>query len=131
MYFCAQCFFIESISLDEHFGGRIIYLPEISQSNLNNFCRVLFCAMDKDSSYKGKLQAIYLSLKDRSKVIESCFGPNSSDPSVFGQGLIDTYLSKEQLDHKLLDQLRLLPTRLQFRSQIDYWKKTVFANVPL
>lgn len=129
--FCAQCFFIDSLGMDGNSGGKIVYLPEISQADLNNFCRVLFCSLDKESAYKAKLQAVYMSLKDRAKDVVNCFGPDSSDPKVFGQGLLDAHLSPEQMQHEVMRHLRLLPSRKAFGPQIDYWKKTVFAKVPL
>lgn len=129
--FCAQCFFIDAAGMDSNSGGRIIFLPEISQADLNNFCRVLYCSLDKESAYKGKLQSVHMSLKDRAKDVANCFGPDSSDPKVFGQGLLDAHLSKTQQQHAVLLHLRLLPSRKAFAPQIDYWKKTVFAKVPL
>lgn len=129
--FCAQCFFLDSVGLEPTTGGIIIFLPEISQADLNNFCRVLFCSLDKESAYKNKLQAVYMSLKDRAKEVETCFGPNTSDPRVFGQALIDSQLNQDQLNHDMLQHIRLLPNRKDFRPQIDYWKRTVFAKVPL
>lgn len=129
--FCAQCFFLDAVGLDSNTGGVITHTPEISQADLNNFCRVLYCSLDKESAYKGKLQAVYMSFKDRSKEVINCFGPDSSDPRVFGQGLLDAALNKEQLQHEVLKHLRLLPSKKAFASQIDYWKKTVFAKVPL
>lgn len=129
--FCAQCFFVDSAGLDNNTGGNIVHLPEISQADLNNFCRVLYCSLDKDSAYKGKLQAVYMSLKDRSKEVISCFGPDACEPRVFGQGLLDANLNKDQLQHEVLRHLRLLPSKKAFTPQIDYWKKTVFAKVPL
>lgn len=129
--FCAQCFFIDSVGLDPNTGGNIIYLPEIDQANLNNFCRILYCTLDKESAYKGKLQAVYLSFKDRAKEVTQCFGPDSSDPVVFGQGLLDADLTKEQLQHEVLRHLRLLPSKKAFAPQIEYWKKTVFTKIPL
>lgn len=129
--FCAQCFFIDAVGVDGNSGGRIIYLPEISQADLNNFCRVLYCSLDKESAYKGKLQAVHMSLKDRGKDVVNCFGPDASDPRVFGQGLLDAGLTKEQIKHEVMRHLRLLPSRKAFGPQIDYWKKTVFAKVPL
>ena len=129
--FCTQCFFLDVVGTAENMGGVIIHLPEISQADLNNFCRVLFCSMDKESAYKGKLLAVYMSFKDRSKEVINCFGPESSDPKVFGQGLIDSYLTPDQLQHEVLQHLRLLPARHAFKKQIEYWKKTVFAKVPL
>lgn len=129
--FCAQCFFLDAIGQDGNSGGTIIYLPEISQADLNNFCRVLYCSLDKESAYKGKLQSVYLSLKDRNKDVVNCFGPESDDPRVFGQGIIDAKLTQEQLQHEVMNHLRLLPSRNAFTKQIEYWKKTVFAKVPL
>jgi intracellular multiplication protein IcmJ len=129
--FCAQCFFLDGLGLESDTGGIIVHIPEISQADLNNFCRVLYCSLDKESAYKGKLQAVYMSLKDRSKEVINCFGPESSDPRIFGQGLLDAALNQEQLRHSVLQHLRLLPSKKTFARQIDYWKKTVFAKVPL
>ncbi len=129
--FCTQCFFLDAVGFDGSSGGVMIHLPEISQADLNNFCRVLFCSMDKESAYKGKLQSVYMSFKDRTKEIVNCYGPDSSDPRVFGQGLLDASLTKEQMQHDVLKHIRLLPSKRAFTTQIDYWKKTVFAKVPL
>jgi intracellular multiplication protein IcmJ len=35
--FCAQCFFIESIGKQDYGGGTIIYLPKVTQNDLNAF----------------------------------------------------------------------------------------------
>jgi intracellular multiplication protein IcmJ len=129
--FCAQCFFIDAVGLDSSTGGSIIYLPEFSQADLNNFCRVLYCSLDKESAYKAKLQSVYLSFKDRNKDVINCFGPDSDNPRIFAQGLIDAKLGKDYLNHEVMAHLRLLPSRNAFSKQINYWKKTVFAKVPL
>lgn len=129
--FCAQCFFLDAVGLEHDTGGIIVHIPEISQANLNNFCRVLYCSLDKESAYKGRLQAVYMSLKDRGKEVINCFGPESSDPRIFSQGLLDAALNQEELRHSVLQHLRLLPSKKTFARQIDYWKKTVFAKVPL
>ena len=129
--FCAQCFFLDAVGVEPNTGGLVVHLPEVSQADLNNFCRVLYCSMDKESAYKGKLQSVYMSFKDRTKEVINCFGPDTSDPRIFGQGLIDAYLTQEQKQHEVLQHLRLLPAKNAFKQQIDYWKKTVFAKVPL
>lgn len=128
---CAQCFFIDSLGLDNKSGGLLIYLPEISQADLNHFARILFCALDKDSAYKSKLQSAYMSFKERAKPVETCFGPDSSQPQRFGQGMIDSGLSDDQLNHPLMLNLRLLPSRTAFKDEALYWRETVFAKVPL
>jgi intracellular multiplication protein IcmJ len=129
--FCAQCILLDGIGSDGNSGGYIIYLPEISQNDLNNFCKVLFSSMLNDSPYKGKLQTTYLSLQDREQIVCDIFGPNSSDPYVLGQGIIDSNIGGKQLNHALLKQLRLLPDRRCFQKEINYWKETVYSQIPL
>jgi intracellular multiplication protein IcmJ len=130
-HFCAQCFFLDSVGLDGKSGGTIIYLPEISQADLNHFSRTLFCSMLRDSPYKGKLQAAYLSLMDRAKPVEEVFGPHTQNPIIFGQTIIDTGLTAAQLKHPIFSELKLLPTRKYYKTETEYWKSTVFANIPL
>ncbi len=129
--FCLQCFFLDALSNPSVGGGYIIYLPEINQADLNNFCRVLFSCLLKNAPYKGKLQTTYLSFKDRTKQIEDIFGPNSSNPAIFGETLLDSGLSKKELAHPILTQLRLLPERKFFEKQILFWKTSVFDKIPL
>ena len=129
--FCAQCFFLDQIGKNNITGGYVIYLPEFSQADLNHICRVLFSSLLKDAPYKGKLQNTYLSLKDRMSQVDEIFGPNSSDPNVFGQALIDSNLSINQLQNSTLANLRILPERKYFTKEIAYWKETVFDQVPL
>jgi len=129
--FCAQCFFLDSIGRDGKSGGYIIYLPEISQADLNHFCRVLFSSMLRETPYKGKLQTAFLSFKDRSQIVEQIFGPESSKPEIFGQSLIDSNFSKKQLTHPIFNYLRLLPERNFFSEEIIYWKSTIFESIPL
>jgi intracellular multiplication protein IcmJ len=129
--FCANCFFLDGIGLDGKSGGMIIQLPEFSQADLNHFCRALFCSFLRDAPYKGKLQSVYLSLQDRGKAVEEVFGPNSQEPHVFGQSLIDCGLNENQFNHPILSELKLLPLRKFYKEQAEYWKTTVFANIPL
>ena len=129
--FCAQCLFIDSVGLDGKSGALVIYLPEINQADLNHFCRTLFCSMLREAPYKGKLQAAYLSLQDRAKVVEEVFGPNTQEPSVFGQTLIDSNLNPNHYKNPIFSELKLLPIRKYYKLQAEYWKSTVFSNIPL
>ena len=119
--FCAQCFFIESVGVGGYGGGTLIYLPELSQTELNALCHVLFCAMTNDTGYKNTAQAIYRSFKFRSQIIEEKFGEGTSDPAILGHLLIDSnYLAREQTN-QLFKDIRLLPSRAKFRKQIERW----------
>jgi intracellular multiplication protein IcmJ len=119
--FCTQSLFLQAVGLDEMGGGQLVYLPEISQNDLNSFCHVLFCAMDNNTGYQDSAQSIYRSLKFRSQVVENKFGPGTSNPAVMGQLIIEhrAQFPKDKID--ILDDLRLLPSQVKFKVQLDAW----------
>ncbi len=119
--FCAQCFFLESVGTGDYGGGTLVYLPELSQNEMNSLCHVLFCAITNDTGYKSTAQSIYRSFKFRSQIIEEKFGEGASNPAVFGQLLIDSDLASTQTGDKILADVRLLPSRAKFRKQIEHW----------
>lgn len=127
--FCAQCFFIESISIGKYGGGTLIYLPEIDQSALNSFCHVLFCAVSNDTGYKNSAQAIYRHLKIRAQAVEEEFGEGGSRPDVFGELYLDVADKNPALLEKMLKEVRLLPSRGGFRKQTDHWAITALREL--
>ena len=48
--FCAQCSFLEAVGKSEFGGGTLIYLPEMTQAELNGLCHALFTSIAKDSN---------------------------------------------------------------------------------
>lgn len=122
--FCSQCFFLESVGKDDHGGGTIIYLPEITQGDLNGFCHVLFCAMSNATNYRNDAQDIYRSLKLRSQLVETKLGEGMSDPSLLGRVILDSP-DKAQTSaiDEILANLRLLPSYSSFSKQIEAWDK--------
>ncbi len=127
--FCTQCFFIESVGIGGFGGGNLIYLPEISQNNLDSFCHVIFCAIANDTGYKTTSQSIYRSLKMRTQPVEAQFGEGSSNPAVFGQLLIESKAKESGNVDKILENLRLLPSRASFREQIERWAATALSEL--
>lgn len=119
--FCMQCLFIESIGMDEMGGGQLIYLPEMSQSELNSFSHVLFCAMGNGTGYQESAQSIYRSFKFRSQLIENKFGPGTSNPSILGQLLLEYQVKSPGRESEVLKDLRLLPSYTKFKVQLDAW----------
>lgn len=121
--FCTQCLFLQSVGVDEMGGGQLIYLPEISQQDLNSFCHVLFCAMENNTGYQDSAQSIYRSLKFRSQIVENKFGSGTSNPTVMGQMIIEyrTQNSKNKDKVNILKDLRLLPSQAKFKIQLDAW----------
>lgn len=126
--FCAQCFFIESVGVS-YGGGTLIFLPEITQANLNSFCHVLFCAISNDTGYKDNAQAIYRSLKFRAQPIEEQFGEGASDPAVFAQMIIDSQGFDLEITKELFTNVRLLPSRARFKNQIETWASTALEEI--
>lgn len=127
--FCAQCFFLESVGVGGYGGGTLIYLPEITQNNLDSFCHVLFCAIVNDTGYKSTAQSIYRSFKLRAQMIDEQFGEGSSQPSTFGQLLIESRVKESEYYDSILNDLRLLPSRASFKTQIEHWATTALNEL--
>jgi len=127
--FCAQCFFIESVGVGGYGGGTLIYLPEMSQTELNSMCHVLFCAITNDTGYKSSAQDIYRSFKFRSQAVEEKFGEGTSDPAIFGQLMIDAKVSDDKVRDELFQNIRLLPSRAKFRMQIEKWAASALEEI--
>lgn len=119
--FCSQCLFLDTLNLEEMAGGQLIYVPEMTQADLNSFCHVLFCAMGNGTGYQESAQAIYRSLKFRSQVIENKFGAGTSNPATFGQLLMEYHIQHPETKLDILKDLRLLPSYNKFKVQLDAW----------
>ncbi len=116
--FCAQCHFLEAVGRNDYGGGTLIYLPEITQPELNGLCHVLFCAMANAANYRADAQTIYRSLKLRAQTVEQKLGEGMSNPGLLGQMLIESSIENPE---KILKDLRLLPSRSRFNQQIEDW----------
>lgn len=127
--FCSQCFFVESVGVGGYGGGTLIYLPELSQPELNSLCHVLFCAITNDTGYKNSAQTIYRGFKLRSQAIEDKFGEGTSDPAIFGHLLIDSGHIGDDCANQLLQDIRLLPSRAKFRKQIEGWAASALKEM--
>jgi intracellular multiplication protein IcmJ len=127
--FCTQCLFLQSVGLDEMGGGQLIYLPELSQADLNSFCHVLFCAMENNTGYQDSAQSIYRSLKFRSQIVESKFGSGTSNPSVMGQIIIEYGQQFPDKNIEILKELRLLPSNIKFKAQLEAWASSALQEL--
>ena len=119
--FCSQCLFLQAVGLDEMGGGQLIYLPEMSQADLNSFCHVLFCAMGNNTGYQDSSQSIYRSLKFRSQMIENKIGTGTSNPQVIGQIIIEHQAQFPDKQIDILNDMRLLPSHAKFKVQLETW----------
>ncbi len=127
--FCTQCLFLQSVGADEASGGQLIYMPEMSQADLNSFCHVLFCAMGNSTGYQDTAQSVYRSLKFRSQVIENKFGSGSSNPTVMGQIIVEYNDRHPDQKTDILKNFRLLPSHAKFRVQLDVWAESAVKEL--
>ncbi len=127
--FCSQCLFLQAVGLDEMGGGQLVYMPEMSQADLNSFSHVLFCAMENNTGYQDTAQAIYRSLKFRSQLVDNKFGSGTSNPTVFGQMLVEYQDRFPEQKIDLLKDLRLLPSHTKFRVQLDAWSAAALEEL--
>lgn len=128
--FCTQCFFVEAVGRSDYGGGRLIYLPEIAQADLNGLCHVLFCAIANASSYRTDAQNIYRNLKFRSQMVEKEVGEGMSNPRLFGQVLIEAQIKpQDKINQQLFSNIRLLPSRTKFSAQIEAWAEAALEEL--
>ncbi len=127
--FCSQCFFMESVGVGGYGGGTLIYLPELSQTELNSLCHVIFCAITNDTGYKSSSQTIYRSFKSRSQAVEDKFGEGTSDPATFGHLLIDTGHIADEISTRMVRGIHLLPSMAKFRKQIEGWAASALEEI--
>lgn len=127
--FCSQCLFLQAVGVDEMGGGQLIYLPEMSQNDLNSFCHVLFCAMENNTGYQDSSQSIYRSLKFRSQIIENKFGVGTSNPNVMGQIIIEYQQQSPDKIVDILKDMRLLPSHTKFRVQLNTWAEAALKEL--
>lgn len=119
--FCAQCFFIEAVGQAGFGGGKLIYLPEMTQVELNSLCHVLFCAMTNGTSYRETAQDVYRSLKFRAQPVEDKYGPGTSNPNLFGQMLLEYEGTEKGKAEEILKNFRLLPSYARFKKELEQW----------
>lgn len=121
--FCAQCFFLEAIGKSDFGGGTLIYLPEMTQGELNALCHVLFASLVSGNSYSSQAKNLYRSLRIRSQLVEKQLGEGMSNPALYGHLLIDAaHHAKEQINAELSKQIRVLPQLTRFVSQVEQWQ---------
>lgn len=128
--FCAQTQFLESINYNDYGGGTVIYLPQMTQAELNGLCHVLFCAIANATSYRADAQALYRSLKFRAQIVEQTLGEGMSNPARLGQVLVDAPIkNRSEVSARMIKDLRLLPSRTKFSAQINGWAEAALEEM--
>lgn len=133
---CHQTFHLDTASTTN--GGKIIWLPEFSQQELNYISRAIFIAIDeaeaKEETATGFIKIARMlenSLAERSLTVEQQIQNGASDPAIFANALINMSESQYEKRFGFLKPFKLLNLRSRFPIQTKYWKNTVFKDIPV
>ncbi len=126
--FCHQCMHLGLAGSTA--GGELIWLPEMSQAELNHLCRAIFVAMRDE---KGKLYSsafgLYMALKNRGVFLEQNFSVGASDPGLLGQAFLKMKPEEYAARGEHMKNIKLLPQNSRFEPQIKYWAEVVFRDL--
>lgn len=121
---CMQCHFVEHIGTMDNSGGTLIYMPEITQGQLNGIVHTLFCAIVNATTQEQSAQNMYNALRLRAKPIEKIYGEGRADPRAFGEMVLNTANSKSaRLTKGILKDFRVLAKLTSFSDQIKAWSE--------
>jgi intracellular multiplication protein IcmJ len=124
---CVFCAHTKLLGLKN--GSKVIYLPDISQIDLNHFVRVLFCSSHLNDDHEEISKGVYQAFKMRASTVENVFGSDCSDTVLFAQTFVDAAeLNNKAAYAKLFTQLRWLPNRSDYEDVISYWTKAVLTR---
>ena len=127
--FCVQCHFIDVVGQGDFGGGTLVYLPEMSQSELNALCHVLFTTIALGSEQASDAKDHYRSIKTRSKLVEERLGEGMSKPYVYGQMLLDATQDVSSLHDTVCQSVRLLPNLKLFASCAKDWAASTILQM--
>lgn len=114
---CHQLFHPDTATISG--GGFMIWLPELTQKELNQILFPIFWALEnEDSPIYSMARTFYSQLTNRRSDLESNFG--RSDAAAYGQMLLK--LNKEEYEsrYKALAPIKMLANPKEFQLQIDY-----------
>lgn len=117
--FCARCTLLDSYKLDYAGADRIIYFPELPQTELNTLYRILFIEVLANTNQKGAYNAkvILAQLLDRANLIDENTAAKLSHP-----GLFLFYLNADQKNAEFIKRLRWLPDPKEYQDAAQIWQ---------
>lgn len=128
---CHQVFHLSTVG--DTGGGSIIWLPEISQVDINNLCRAIFIALKSgQDEWVNTAKSLYVSLESRKHFVSNALGNDAINPMTLAQSLLK--MPKEYVEEKsseFLAPLRLLPSVTRFDIQVDYWASVQYKDLPV
>ncbi len=103
-FFCMKPQLLDYYSIDYAGGDRMIYLPDLTQTDLSHLYRVLFYSLAKGGDYAYGAQILYSQLKDQATYLDEQMGTELSHPAQ-----LLYYLKSPKVDSELVAKIRWLP----------------------
>lgn len=125
---CLPVLLVDGYGQDPDFQGTIIYLPELSQIQLNHLLRASVAILHKHNLYQTKLNDVFANLDERKEYMEKILGKNSHKVEFFAQGLLDIFLNEQKMAHLLFKHLRYLPDKNILKKQAEEYSKVYFIE---
>ena len=136
---CHQSFHLDTASTTS--GGKIIWLPEMSQQELNYLSRAIFISIEEAEKAEENSKEVPGFVKiarmlegvlsDRALVVEQHFQNGASDPANFATALLNMPEAKYQKREMFLEPFKILNLRSRFPIQTKYWKEKTFREIPV
>lgn len=135
--FCHQCYHLNLVGNSD--SGRLIWMPELTQQQLNHLCRSIFVIMHYeaikddgivvDDSIIGAARHLTISLENRVMSLERNLDVDGcSNPTVLAQVLINMSEKDYQNRSSFLKNVRLLPYKSRFTKAIDYYADNIYKD---
>ncbi len=100
---CAKVCLVDRYSLEYEGQDRIVFLPELSQIQLNHLLRALQRFIDEGGQKETNAKVIYAQLIERAVLLDQITSANLSHPGIFVH-----YFNQEDCSHGLVEKLRLV-----------------------
>lgn len=122
---CHQVFHLPLVALNS--GGSLMWLPEMTQAEVNLLCIPLFVAMKADRHpWYASARQMYSLFQNRTVFMETKLG--SSDPADLAQVLVNLTPDRYAQRETMVGSVRLLPHPSRFQMAIDYWNAAYFQD---
>lgn len=109
-------------------GASVIWLPEISQADLNRMLMAIFVAKrNTKHPFHGTATQIHNDLEARRSTMETAFG--RSDPGILAQVLLKMRPDDYAKRGVYLSSLRLFAHETRFPYEIEYWEAAHFKDL--
>ena len=126
---CPYCFQALSGNIGDKEFGRIIYAPELSQTELNWTVHTITASLSVGGGLAIQAQNLLNELDDRHELVNEIWGDGMALPSVITS--VFSKLPRKTYDerNRIFYGLRFLPDLKKFDKEISYWKGTLYEKM--